>query len=99
MKTAQKIDVLKEVYGDEVALDRVLGKLLESVLSDYRLRLQRYEQALEEFETRYEMDSETFYHRFEAGELGDDMDFFEWSGLFELRQDIQIKIERLEQVV
>jgi len=29
-------------------------------------------------------------------ELGDAMDFFEWAGLYELRQDILEKIRRLE---
>ena len=42
------------------------------------------------------MDSNTFYERFEAGEMGDAMDFFEWAGLYQLRQDILEKIHRLE---
>jgi hypothetical protein len=42
------------------------------------------------------MESATFYRRFEAGELGDAMDFFEWAGLYELYQDIIEKIRRLE---
>ena len=42
------------------------------------------------------MESATFYRRFEAGELGDAMDFFEWAGLYELREDIVKKIQRLE---
>ena len=42
------------------------------------------------------MESATFYRRFEAGELGDAMDFFEWASLYELRQDIIKKIQRLE---
>ncbi len=48
------------------------------------------------FENRYGMSSATFYDRFEAGKLGDAMDFFEWAGLYELRQDILKKIRRLE---
>lgn len=99
MSAVQKLEVLKDVYEEEPALDRVLAKLLEVVLNEYRLRLQRYDQTLEEFESRYEMDSETFYEHFETGELGDAMDFFEWAGLYELRQDLLEKIQRLEQVV
>ena len=45
---------------------------------------------------RYKMPSNTFHQQFEAGELGDEMDFFEWSGLYELWQDMQHKIELLE---
>jgi hypothetical protein len=45
------------------------------------------------------MDSGTFYQRFEAGELGDAMDFFEWAGLYELGKDLLGKIRRLEQAL
>lgn len=99
MNAAEKLEVLKTVYADEAALDRLLAKLLETVLAEYRLRLQRYEQALREFETRYTMASDTFYRRFQAGELGDAMDFFEWAGLYDLRQDLLTKIARLETAV
>ena len=97
--TLQKLDILKDVYSDEAALDLVLGKLLEGTLSDYRLRLQHYESALQGFERRYEMDSEVFYRRFEEGDLGDSMDFFEWAGLYELHQGLLGKIRRLEQAL
>ena len=96
MSTAQKLEVLKEVYEEEPALDRVLDKLLEGILAEYQRRRQHYEQALKMFEERYQMPSDVFYERFEAGELGDAMDFFEWAGLFELYQEALAKIRRLE---
>ena len=99
MNALQKLDVLKDVYEDEAALDLVLVKLLEATLGEYRLRLRRYEQNLKEFESRYEMASKAFYERFEAGTLGDAMDFFEWAGLYELWQGLLGKIRRLEQTL
>ncbi len=67
---------------------KVQQEVLDVSLSQHRLRLERYERDLREFEERYSMESATFYRRFEAGELGDAMDFFEWAGLYELREDI-----------
>jgi hypothetical protein len=96
MDTLHKLEVLKHAYSDEAELDLVIGKLLDVALNQHRLRLERYERDLREFEKRYDMDSATFFSRFEAGELGDAMDFFEWAGLYELRQDILDKIQRLE---
>ena len=96
MNTLYKLEVLKDTYSDEAELDLILGKLLDVSLSQHRLRLERYERDLREFERRYGMESARFYRRFEAGELGDAMDFFEWAGLYELRQDIMRKIQRLE---
>jgi len=99
MSTAvEKLEVLRDTCGDEADLDRVLGKLLEVTLSRYRDRLDRYDRELEEFEERHGMDSATFHRRFEAGELGDGMDFFEWAGLYELREDLGGKVQRLESV-
>ncbi len=39
---------------------------------------------LDEFEARYKMDSPVFYKRFEAGELGDAMDYIEWASLYQM---------------
>lgn len=40
--------------------------------------LQRYRSKLERFEEEHGMSTETFQQRFQAGELGDDEEFFEW---------------------
>lgn len=96
MNTSHKLEVLKETYSDESELDLILGKLLDASLSQLRLRLERYARDLREFEQRYAMESAEFYRRFQTGELGDSMDFFEWAGLYELREDVLGKIDRLE---
>jgi hypothetical protein len=99
METAYKLELLKGIYSDEQELDQILGKLLDVALSRLRLRLRRYERGLSESEKRYGMESAAFYERFEAGELGDAMDFFEWAGLYELYQDLREKIQHLEQTL
>ena len=99
MNASQKLDTLKDAYGDDTALDLVLDKLLDARLSECQLRLERYERALREYENHYAMDSKTFYQRFEAGTLGDAMDFFDWAGLYELYQDVQHRVQRLEQAL
>lgn len=95
MDTLHKLEILKDIYSNE-ELDRVVRKLLVVVLNQHRLQLERYERDLREFERNYGMESATFHQRFETGELGDAMDFFEWAGLYELRQDILKKIQSLE---
>ncbi len=96
MDTSHKIEFLKDACANDAELDKVLGKLFDITLNQYRVRLQRYEHDLGAFENRYKMDSAIFYERFEAGELGDAMDFFEWASLYKLLQDIVEKIQRLE---
>ena len=93
-----KLNLLKEVVADEGTLNLVLDKLLDAILEEHRLRLNRYQADLKNFETHYGMPSVEFYQKFEQGKLGDAMDFFEWAGLFELQQDLLEKIQRLEAV-
>ncbi len=54
------------------------------------------ENRLKNFESQYQMPSETFYQRFRAGELGDAMDFFEWNVFYEMWSAAQNQPEPLE---
>ncbi len=92
-----KLEVLRDAY-DPTELDLILEKLLGITLSRQRARLARYERDLRAFEERYHLDSATFTQQFEAGKLGDAMDFFEWVGLYTLRLDLVQKIQQLESV-
>ncbi|OQY44098.1 MAG: hypothetical protein B6242_13485 [Anaerolineaceae bacterium 4572_78] len=65
-------------------------------LTDYKTELGKYRLELNDFEQQYGMPSAEFYKKFEAGQLGDAMDFFDWSGLFELTQHLHAKITQLE---
>ena len=91
--------MLKKVYDTEGTLDLVVDNLLETVLNQHRLRLERYRRDLQGFEARYHMDSAGFYSRFEAGDMGDARDFFEWAGLYELHHALQQKDRDLETVL
>ena len=37
-----------------------------------------YNNALKEWEQKYQLSTETFLERFESGQLGDDADYFDW---------------------
>lgn len=93
-----KLDLLKEVVADESDLDLVLDKLLNVISEQHRSLLKRYQADLQDFEARYGIPSVEFYQKFERGELGDAMDFFEWAGLFELQQNLLEKIQLLEAI-
>lgn len=90
-----KLELLQDSAIDDQEFDQLLGKILAVRLGQQRRRLRQYERDLQEFELRFEMKSPLFYRRFEAGELGDSMDYFEWAGLYELHQEVQRKVERL----
>ncbi len=91
-----KLDLLRETCTESDEFNLMLDKMLEVTIHHYSARIKRYDQELGEYEQQYGMDTEEFYRRFESGDLGDSMDYFEWAGLFELRLDIGNKLRRLE---
>ncbi|HEY9849210.1 MAG TPA: hypothetical protein V6D28_07110 [Leptolyngbyaceae cyanobacterium] len=97
MDTLRKLEILKDTYFDKVQLNQIVDKLLDIALSQHRQKLEKYEHDMNEFEQRYGIESAIFYQRFQAGQLGDDIDFFEWSALYELKEDLLKKIDKLEQ--
>jgi hypothetical protein len=59
-----------------------------AVLSEKSLREQLRAELIA-FEQIYGIDSETFYRQYEAGKLGDSMDFVEWSSTVEMLNSIK----------
>jgi len=99
MTTLEKLEVLKDATVDAEQFERVLDKLLEATLDQHKVRLARYIDEMKRFEQRFGMDTASFYQQFQAGVLGDDMDYFEWAGLYELREDLLQKIQTIDKAL
>ncbi|NJN84830.1 MAG: hypothetical protein HC802_22770 [Caldilineaceae bacterium] len=97
MSRVAQLEVLEEVYQE--GLDQVLENLLQFKREDYRRSLVEYDEILNRFEKQYGMESADAYRKFEAGKLGDSTDFFEWTGIYELRQYVLERIARIETVL
>lgn len=48
--------------------------------------IQEVERMLAAFEARYQLTSDEFWRRYQAGEMGDSADFVEWNVLYKMRQ-------------
>jgi len=70
-------------YGYAIAR---LGSEASDRLTSQQARL---EQQLAEFERRYSISSKEFHEKFERGELGDAMDFVEWSATYEMAANLR----------
>ena len=77
-----KVQSLESVGADEI-LNSTLDKLIEIQLAKYSKFISEVENELSVFEDKYNMKSEVFYSKYQKGIVGDDMDFIEWSGLYE----------------
>ena len=96
-----KVKRLEEYMASTNAssLDRVLvlsiDKLLDRETSRLISQKARLEQQLADFERRYSLSSEEFYEKFERGELGDAMDFVEWSATYEMAANLRHRLSIL----
>ena len=50
---------------------------------------------LTQWELRYGMSSESFFARFETGELGDEIDLIRWATAYEVYQESKAELEKM----
>lgn len=67
---------------------------LEREVQKYSLekQMENLEDKLNFFENKYQMSSTEFYRQFQAGKLGDSIDFFEWNTYYEMLISTQVKV-------
>ncbi len=94
MNLEAKIETLKQI-GAEALVDQTLNKIIQSKLYQLTEVQAHLRQELDEFEQRYGLSSEECWKHFEAGTLGDDADYFEWSGIYEVYQSNETTLQRL----
>jgi hypothetical protein len=99
MNTLEKLELLSENCRDNTELERIIGQLLNVILTRHHQKLATYNLDIDKFEKKYQLTSEQFVEQFNSGSLGDEMDFFEWFALCELRKDILTRINKLEQAL
>ena len=75
-------------------IELAVGKELKMLQQSMR----RIKEDLSDFERRYGMKTEQFYDKFIAGQLGDAMDFIEWSGEYESLKKIKEDVRKLESI-
>ncbi|MEZ5673480.1 MAG: hypothetical protein R3E08_14345 [Thiotrichaceae bacterium] len=92
----QKFHLLESLALDNSQLEKILDKLLDHLTDEYQTKLTQYNQIIQTYEQRYQMNSKEFSTRFEQGILGDNMDWFEWDGYLHLRQRLQEKLKLTE---
>jgi len=74
------------------------SKLLRYELEKLKERQRHIREKLTAFEERYGQKAEEFLPGFREGKLGDEMDFFEWSVLAEIHQELSQQLAEGERI-
>jgi len=89
------------IEKDTHALDPVAELTSEQLLKREASRMvalkQRLVQQKQDFEERYGLDSDEFCRRYEAGTMGDEMDYVEWSATVDMLAGIENRLMLLQQ--
>ena len=91
-----KITALKTVGAEEL-LNQTLAKVIQLEIDRLQQEQRRLQAELAGFETRYQMTSEECQRKFDAGELGDAVEFFEWTSLYGIYQQNEHSLRLLEE--
>jgi len=92
-RTEERLKKILDYTHDQetFAQNLIAWQISELKKSNLSIRLD-----IREFEDRYSMSTEDFYHRFEHGETDDTEDFIIWSGLYEMLCKNERCLEELE---
>ena len=99
--TIEKVRQLEQYIAvDGSAVDPVLDMTIDKILTRETERLlalkSRLTDQLARFEARYGLESADFHARYENGEMGDEMDFVEWSATVEMLANTEKRLALLE---
>ncbi len=97
-QTVGRLQSLLDLYLDGYqsrVVDQTLSKLISLEVGQCRAELQRLAARLTTYERQYGMTSREFYQRFRSGELGDAIDFVEWSAFWDMHQATQRRLDNL----
>ncbi len=57
-------------------------------MEKYNKEIKGLDRELKKFERKYKKESSVFFKAFKEGMAGDDMDFIEWSSLYQMRNGL-----------
>jgi len=86
-QTLLKIQSLEQLYRNGYhsnTVDAAIDKLVGIEQTRVEQELARLEGRLRKLEDQYHLSSPEFYRQFQAGEMGDEADFFEWSAFYQM---------------
>lgn len=98
--SSDRVRTLEKLYAQGETSDIVdlaLEKLFAYELKESQHQLDQLNRDLSHFEQQYDLSSDVFYARFQAGEMGDAMDFVEWASLRQMAERLRQRIGLLEE--
>ena len=98
LRKVERVQSFIQRFGEDTFFEVTLQKMLDYKVNQYEQELKEIEEALRRFEEQYGLSTAAFLERFEAGQMGDEIDFLEWASLHRMKERIQARKYALEGV-
>jgi len=91
----RRLEQLYESGFHDAVTDAALRKIVESQAARDRVALHDLENDLRELEQQYQLTSEEFFHRWQAGDMPDTADFMDWNALYQMALEVHERLKLL----
>jgi hypothetical protein len=91
----EKIETLQNIGAGKI-INNSLNKIIKNQINKYNLLISQLSVDLLHFESKYKMNSDLLFQKFENGKLDDNADFTEWVSVFETILLYNNRIKMLE---
>ena len=96
--TLGRLRVLERLYAQgntNEVVNITVRMLVEHQVQKDEAQLAALAEDLARFERRYAMTSAVFFARYQAGQMGDDADVFEWNALYKMHAQLAAAVKSL----
>ena len=91
LRKIERVQSVIQQFGEDPFFEVALQKMLDYRAEQYEQELKEIEENLSRFEQQYDLSTVAFLEKFEAGQMGDDIDFLEWASLHRMKRRIQAR--------
>ncbi len=98
-QTLSKVKSLEKFvkkHGDDSYIVQTISKMIAFKIQKYKKKIKTLDKELKKYEQTHKKKSSAFIKEFNSGKLGDDMDFIEWSSLYQMQNRLIGKIRELQ---
>ncbi|HHT9125645.1 MAG TPA: hypothetical protein ACFYD6_07475 [Candidatus Brocadiia bacterium] len=96
LSKVKNLEKFIQKHGEDPFFSQTISKMLDYRIQKYDEEIKKLSRELKKFEHKYKKTSSAFFNEFQEGRLGDDMDFVEWSSLYQIRNRLVEKKTALE---
>ena len=93
-----KVEIVGDTKQPKEDVKQAVARAVKTRLSEVEESIARLTKSLKDFEAEYRLSTESFYRKYTAGELEENIDFMEWRACKEILDDLKGEKALLEEI-